>query len=81
MTAIRWALHRLKVPESLIDLVMALCSQTESRVRVTEETSGSFKIGVVVHQLLVLNLLLFTLVMKEATMECRVGGLVGATVC
>ena len=32
--AIRWALHRQRVPESLIDLVMALYRETRSRVRV-----------------------------------------------
>ena len=59
--AIRWALHRQRVPESLIDLVMALYRETRSRVR---EHQGS-----------VLSPLLFILVMEEATRECRVGGL------
>ena len=36
---IRWALHRQVVPESLIDLVMALYSETRSRVRVVRELS------------------------------------------
>ena len=48
--AIRWALGRQRVPESLIDLVMALYRETRSRVRVAGETSDSFEIGVGVHQ-------------------------------
>ena len=73
--AIGWALRRQRVPESLIDLVMALYRETRSRVRVAGETSDSFEIGVGVHQESVLSLLLFILVMEEATRECRVGGL------
>ena len=48
--AIRWSLHRQVVPESLIDLVMALYSETRSLVRVAEETSDSFEIWVGLHQ-------------------------------
>ena len=73
--AIRWALHRQVVPESLIYLVRALYSETESRVRVAGETSDKFEIGVGVHQGSVLSHLLFILVMEEATSECRVLGL------
>ena len=63
------------IPESLIDLVMALNSETRSRARVASETSDSFKIGVGVHQGSVPSPLLFIFVMEEATRECRVGGL------
>ena len=73
--AIRWALCRQVVPESLIDLVMALYSETRSQVRVAGETSDSFGIGVGVHQGSALSLLLFILVMEEARRECRVLGL------
>ena len=73
--AIRWALRRQRVPESLIDLVMALYRETRSRVRVAGETSDSFEIGVGLHQGSVLSPLLFILVMEEAKRECRVGGL------
>ena len=75
MFAIRWALCRQRVPESLIDLVMALYREMRSRVRVAGETSDSFEIGVGVHQGLVLSPPLFILVMEEAIRECRVGGL------
>ena len=44
--AIRWAWHRKRVPESLIDLVMALYREMRSRVRVAGKTSDSFEIGV-----------------------------------
>ena len=73
--AIRWALHRHVVPESLIHLVMALYSETRSRVRVAGETSDSLRIGVGIHHRSVLSPLLFILVMEEQTKECRVGGL------
>ena len=73
--AIGWALHRQVVPESLIDLVMALYSEIRSLVRVAGETSDSFEIGVEVFQGSVLSPLLFILVMEEATIQCRVGGL------
>ena len=60
-SAIRWALCRQVVPESLIDLVMALYSETRVWVRVARETSDSFGIGVGVHQGSVLSLLLLYL--------------------
>ena len=44
--AIRLTLCRLVVPESLIDLVMALYSETRSWVRVAGEMSYGFEIGV-----------------------------------
>ena len=43
--AFRWALCRQRVPESLIDLVMALYRETRSRVRVAGETSDSLRLG------------------------------------
>ena len=73
--AIRCALRRQRVPESLIDLVMALYRETRSRMRVAGKTSDSFEIMVGVHQGSVLSPLLLILVMEEATRECRVGGL------
>jgi hypothetical protein len=64
--AIEWALRRQMVPERLIRMVMALYSNTRSRVRVAGETSEYFNIEVGVHQGSILSPLLFILVM-EAT--------------
>ena len=75
-TAIRWALHRQRVPERLINSVMALYRETRSSVSVARETSVDFGIEVGVHQGSVLSPLLFIVVMEEATKECRVGDLV-----
>ena len=49
-TAIRWALHRQRVPERLINSVMALYRETGSSVKVVGETSVDFGIEVGVHQ-------------------------------
>ena len=72
-TVIRWALHRQRVPERLINSVMALYRDTRSSVRLVGETSVDFGIEVGVHQGYVLSILLFIVVMEEATKECRVG--------
>ena len=69
--AIRWALRRQKVPERLIALVMALYSNTRSRVRTLAGTSDEFGIGVGLHQGLSLSTLLFVVVMQEAAREGR----------
>jgi hypothetical protein len=61
------------VPERLIRMVMALYSNTRSRVRVAGETSEYFDIGVGVHQGSTLSPLLFILVMEEATKDCSRG--------
>ena len=65
--AIRWALHRHVVVESLIDLVMAAYIETRSSVRVPGETSDNFEIGVGVHQESVQSPLLFILLLEEPT--------------
>ena len=73
--AIRWASRRLKLPERLITLGMALYSNAESRVRTRAGTSDEFGIEVGVHQGPALNFLLFVVVMQEATREARGEGL------
>ena len=72
-TAIRWVLHKQRVPGRLINSVMALCRETRSYVRAAGETSVDFGIEVGVHQVSVLSPLLFIVVIEEATKECRVG--------
>ena len=72
-TVIRWALRRQRVPERLINSVMALYRETRSSVRAAGETSVDFGIEVGVHRGSVLSPLLFIVVMEEATKECRVG--------
>ena len=66
-TAIRWALRRQRVPERLINSVMALYRETRSSIRAAEETSVDFEIEVGVHQASVLSPLFFIVVMEEAT--------------
>ena len=72
--AIRWALRRQRVPERLIEQVMALYQGTKSRVRTVAGLSEEFEINVGVHQGSALSPLLFVIVMEEATKECRKGG-------
>jgi hypothetical protein len=71
--AIEWALRRQMVPERLIRMVMALYSNTRSRVQVAGKTSEYFNIEVDVHQGSTLSPLLFILVMEEATNYCSWG--------
>ena len=68
---IRWALRRQKVPERLINMVMALYVNTKSRVKTGAGTSEEFEIRVGVHQGSALSPMLFVLVMEEATKEER----------
>jgi hypothetical protein len=71
--AIKWALRRQKVPERLVNLVMALYDRARSRVKVAGVTSESFEIRVGVHQGSALSHVLFILVLEEATKLCRRG--------
>ena len=64
---IRWALRRRKVPERLINMVMALYVNASSKVKTSSGTSEEFGIRVGVHQGSPLSPLLFVLVMEEAT--------------
>ena len=68
---IRWALRRQKVPERLINMVMALYENTGSRVKTRAGTSEKFGIRMGVHQGSALSPLLFVIVMEEATKEER----------
>ena len=64
---------RQRVPERLINSVMALHRETRSSVRAVGETSVDFGLEVGVHQESVFSSLLFIVVIEEATKECRVG--------
>ena len=70
---IEWAFRRQNVPERMVQLIMALYVNTNSRVKTFNGTSKEFAIKVDVHQGSALNLLFFILVMEEATRECRKG--------
>ena len=70
---ITWALRRQKVPERLIDMVMALYVNSKSRVKTKAGISEAFEIKVGVHQGSALSPLLFVLVMEEATRGDRRG--------
>ena len=71
---IRWALRRQKVPERLINLIMALFHDTKSRVKTLAGISEDFDIEVGVHQGSSISPLLFIIVMEEVTKEGRSGG-------
>ena len=71
---IRWALRRQKVPERLINLIMALFYDTKSRVKTLAGISEDFDIEVGVHQGSSISPLLFIIVMEEVTKEGRSGG-------
>ena len=74
--ASQWAFRCQKVPERLIALIMALYSNARARVRTPASTSwdlGYKSMGV--HQGSALSLLLFVLVMQEATRAARGEGL------
>ena len=68
---IEWALRRQNVPKRMVQLIMALYVNTNSRVKTFIGTSKEFEIKVGVHQGSALSPLLFILVMEEATRECR----------
>ena len=57
----------------MVQLIMALYVNTNSRVKTFTGTSKKFEIKVGFHQGSALRLLLFILVMEEATRECRKG--------
>ena len=70
---IEWVLRRQNVPERMVQLIIALYVNPNSRVKTFTGTSKKFEIKVGVHQGSALSPLLFILVMKEATRECRKG--------
>ena len=67
--------EKQRVPERLINLVMALYKDAKSRVKTVAGTSHEFEIRVGVHQGSALSPLLFITVMEEATKAGRAGGL------
>ena len=70
---VQWALRKELVPEYMVQLVMALYSESFSKVRFGGSISPEFPIGVGVHQGSALSPLSFILVLEVATKECRTG--------
>ena len=71
--AIQWDLRRQDVPERLIALVMALYSNTMSRIRSLAGTSDKFGIEVGVNQGSAPSPLLFVVVMQEEATRATTG--------
>ena len=72
---IEWALRKQNVPERMVQLIMALYVNTNSRVKTFTITSKEFEMKVGVHQGSALSSLIFILVMEKATKACRKGAL------
>ena len=66
-----WILRKQNVPERLTTLMMALCVNSKSKVKVLVGTSEEFEIGVGVHQGSALSPLLFLVVMQEVMKDVR----------
>ena len=65
------ALRRQNVPEKMVQLIMPLYVNANSRVETFTETSKGFELKVGVYQGSALSPLFFILVMEEATRESR----------
>ena len=68
-----WALQHLKVPEWLVSVIQAMYAKPTSEVHVNNVFSGSFSVGVGVHQGSVLSPLLFVIVLEPLSRAHRTG--------
>ena len=68
-----WSMRKLGVDEWLIRLVQSMYANVRSRVRVGDEYSEEFNVGVGVHQGSVLSPLLFIIVLEALSREFRTG--------
>ena len=68
-----WALRSLGVEEWAVRVIQAMYANARSHVRVNNQYSEEFEVGVGVHQGSVLSPLLFTLVLEALSREFRTG--------
>ena len=68
-----WALRSLGVEEWAIRIIQGMYANGRSRVRVNDQYSSEFEVGVGVHQGSVLSPLLFILVLEALSREFRSG--------
>ena len=66
-------MRKFKIDEWLVSIVQSMYKKVKSRVRVGDEYSNSFDVGVEVHQGSVLSPLLFVIVLEALSMELRTG--------
>jgi len=70
---IEWALRKKRIPERMVEAVMALYVNSGTRVKAMVGISEEFNMLVGVHQGSVLSPLLFIIVMDELTKEISKG--------
>ena len=70
---IEWALRKKLVPDKLVQAVMSMYKEAKTRVKVRDEHSEKFDVGVGVHQESVLSPFLFSIVLDVLSEDGRKG--------